>query len=53
MARGGGRPLAGRVALVTGGAQGIGRETAAALVAAGVRVAIGDLDGELARRDRA
>ena len=50
MARAGGRPLAGRVALVTGGAQGIGRETAAALVAAGVRVAIGDLDGELVRR---
>jgi NADP-dependent 3-hydroxy acid dehydrogenase YdfG len=50
MARGGGPALAGRVALVTGGAQGIGRETAAALAAAGVRVAIGDLDGERARR---
>jgi len=50
MARGGGPALAGRVALVTGGAQGIGRETAVALAAAGVRVAIGDLDGDLARR---
>lgn len=33
---------------VTGGARGIGRATAEALVAAGARVAIGDLDGELA-----
>lgn len=49
MARAADRSLAGRVALVTGGAQGIGRETAAALVAAGVRVAIGDVDGALVR----
>jgi NADP-dependent 3-hydroxy acid dehydrogenase YdfG len=44
------RTLTGRVALVTGGAQGIGRETARALVAAGCRVAIGDVDGERVRR---
>ncbi|QCQ90701.1 SDR family NAD(P)-dependent oxidoreductase [Rhodococcus sp. SGAir0479] len=35
----------GRVAVVTGGARGIGLATAAALHAAGARVAIGDLDG--------
>ncbi|MFI5429867.1 SDR family oxidoreductase [Aeromicrobium sp. UC242_57] len=34
--------------IITGGARGIGRATAARLVAAGARVAIGDRDGDLA-----
>ena len=44
------RDLAGETAVVTGGARGIGRATATALLAAGMKVAIGDLDGELAAR---
>jgi NAD(P)-dependent dehydrogenase (short-subunit alcohol dehydrogenase family) len=44
------RTLAGRVAAVTGAARGIGRATAEALVHAGMRVAIGDLDAALAER---
>lgn len=36
--------LAGRVAIVTGGASGIGRETALAMAAAGAAVAVADLD---------
>ena len=42
--------LAGRVVAITGGARGIGRATAAALIARGARVAIGDIDGPLAER---
>jgi NADP-dependent 3-hydroxy acid dehydrogenase YdfG len=43
------REIAGRVVAITGGARGIGRATAAALVGRGARVALGDLDGDLAR----
>jgi NADP-dependent 3-hydroxy acid dehydrogenase YdfG len=44
------RPIAGRVIAITGAARGIGRATAAALVREGARVAVGDLDVDLARR---
>lgn len=44
------RPVRGQVVVVTGGARGIGRATAAALVARGARVALGDIDGELAEQ---
>lgn len=37
--------LGGRVVAITGGARGIGRATAVAFLAAGCRVAIGDIDG--------
>jgi NADP-dependent 3-hydroxy acid dehydrogenase YdfG len=42
--------LTGRVAAISGAARGIGRATAAAFIRAGITVAIGDLDPELARR---
>jgi len=42
--------LAGQVAAITGGARGIGRAMAYAFVRQGMRVAIGDLDVEVARR---
>jgi NAD(P)-dependent dehydrogenase (short-subunit alcohol dehydrogenase family) len=44
------RSLADQVVAITGGARGIGRATAAALVAEGARVAIGDIDEPLAAR---
>src|SRR5436853_4171097 len=44
------RSLAGQVVAITGGARGIGRATAAALITQGARVAIGDIDSALAER---
>src|SRR5580700_7034672 len=41
------RELSGKVVAITGGARGIGRATAEALVAKGARVAIGDIDEAL------
>jgi NAD(P)-dependent dehydrogenase (short-subunit alcohol dehydrogenase family) len=45
--------LNGRVAIVTGGAQGIGRAVAERLAASGAKVAIWDLDGKLANETAA
>ncbi|HEY2770609.1 MAG TPA: SDR family oxidoreductase [Solirubrobacteraceae bacterium] len=42
------RSLAGQVVAITGGARGIGRATATALIAQGAQVAIGDIDATLA-----
>jgi NAD(P)-dependent dehydrogenase (short-subunit alcohol dehydrogenase family) len=47
------RSLGGKVMAITGGARGIGKATAAALVRKGCRVAIGDLDFELAEKTAA
>jgi NADP-dependent 3-hydroxy acid dehydrogenase YdfG len=47
------RSLAGKVVAITGGARGIGEATARAIVAKGGKVAIGDLDVELAQKTAA
>jgi NAD(P)-dependent dehydrogenase (short-subunit alcohol dehydrogenase family) len=45
--------LSGKVVAITGGARGIGKATATALVRKGCRVAIGDLERELAEKTAA
>ena len=47
------RPLNGSVVAITGGTGGIGLATARSVVAAGAKVALGDLDGELAASEAA
>jgi NAD(P)-dependent dehydrogenase (short-subunit alcohol dehydrogenase family) len=41
-----GQELSGKIAVVTGGASGIGRATAELFVAEGARVVVADLDAE-------
>ncbi len=47
------RSIQGKVVAITGGARGIGKATAAALVRKGAKVAIGDIDRELAEQTAA
>lgn len=47
------RSLSGKVVAITGGARGIGKATATALVRRGCRVAVGDLEVELAEQTAA
>jgi len=47
------RSLAGRTVAITGGARGIGRATAVALLAQGAKVAIGDIESQLAEQTAA
>src|SRR3954454_19925919 len=46
-------PISGRVVAITGAARGLGLATAKALAERGARMAIGDLDGDLARVEAA
>src|SRR5882672_12795083 len=46
-------PVSGRVVAITGAARGLGLATAKALAERGARVAIADLDGDLARVEAA
>jgi len=48
-----GRPLAGKLALVTGGGGGIGLEAAKAFLALGARVIVAEVDGGRCRRAKA
>ena len=45
--------IRGRVVVITGGARGIGRATGLAFLRAGARVALGDIDVELAEKTAA